>query len=109
MLRVARPPVDVLSAADIARIDAAWRTIISEIGVQFEHAGALALLQEAGQRVEGETVFFDADWVASLVAQTPSTFTWHARNPARSLGAGRGFCERGPQGGGPHARPPDRR
>ena len=73
MLRVARPPVDVLSDADVARIDAAWRTIVSELGVQFENPRALALLQEVGQRVDGETVFFDADWVAAQVALAPST------------------------------------
>jgi len=101
MLRVARPPVEILSPTDIARLDAAWRTIISEIGVQFEHAGALALLQEAGQRVEGETVFFDADWVADLVAQTPSSFTWHARNPERSLSLGTGVTAFAPAYGAP--------
>ena len=45
-----------MSATDIARLDTAWREIVSEMGVQFEHPEALAILAEAGQRVEGETV-----------------------------------------------------
>ena len=67
-----RPPVELMSATDIARLDTAWREIVSEMGVQFEHPEALAILAEAGQRVEGETVYFDADWVASKVAGAPS-------------------------------------
>ncbi len=101
MLRVARPPVDVLSSADIARIDAAWRTIVSEFGVQFENPHALALLQEAGQRVDGETVFFDADWVAAQVALAPSTWTWHARNPVRDIPIGQGLTSFAPAYGAP--------
>ena len=101
MLRVARPPVDVLSSADIARIDAAWRTIVSEFGVQFENPHALALLQEAGQRVAGETVFFDADWVAAQVALAPSTWTWHARNPVRDIPIGQGLTSFAPAYGAP--------
>ena len=101
MLRVARLPVDVLSDADIARIDAAWRTIVSELGVQFENPGALALLQEAGQRVDGETVFFDADWVAAQVALAPSSWTWHARNAARDIPVGQGLTSFAPAYGAP--------
>ena len=101
MLRVARPPVDVLSDADVARIDAAWRTIVSELGVQFENPRALALLQEVGQRVDGETVFFDADWVAAQVALAPSTWTWHARNAARDIPVGQGLTSFAPAYGAP--------
>jgi trimethylamine--corrinoid protein Co-methyltransferase len=101
MLRVARPPVDLLSTTDIARIDAAWRTIVSDIGVQFENPRALALLQEAGQRVDGETVYFDADWVAARVAEAPSTWTWHARNADHDLPIGQGVSAFAPAYGAP--------
>lgn len=101
MLRVARPPVDLLSAADIAAIDAAWRTIVSELGVQFENPRALAVLAEAGQEVDGETVRFDADWVAAQVAQAPDSYTWHARNPARDIPIGQGVTAFAPTYGSP--------
>jgi len=101
MLRVARPPVDLLSATDVAAIDAAWRTIATEIGVQFENPRALALLAEAGQAVEGDTVRFDADWVAAQVAQAPSAWTWHARNPARDIPVGQGVSAFAPSYGSP--------
>lgn len=101
MLRVARPPVEVLSASDIAAIDAAWRTLVSEVGVQFENPRALAVLREAGQQVDGETVRFDADWVAACVASAPSAFTWHARSTARDIPLGAGVTAFAPAYGAP--------
>jgi trimethylamine--corrinoid protein Co-methyltransferase len=103
MLASARPPVDLLSAADVAAIDAAWRTIVAEIGVQFENPQATALLAEAGQRVDGDTVLFDADWVAGQVASAPSSFAWHARNPERDLALGHGLTAFAPSYGSPFA------
>ena len=101
MLRVARPVVDLLSDADIAAIDAAWRTIVTELGVRFENPRALALLREHGQRVEDDIVRFDADWVAAQVAQAPSSWTWHARNPARDIPIGQGVSAFAPAYGAP--------
>jgi trimethylamine--corrinoid protein Co-methyltransferase len=104
VLRPARPPVEVLSSADIDRIDAAWREIVSGLGIQFEHDGALTLLAEAGQRVEGQTVFLDADWVADRVEEAPSAFVWHARNPDRSIPLGEGVVSFVPAYGAPFVR-----
>ncbi|MGI9117022.1 MAG: trimethylamine methyltransferase family protein [Gaiellales bacterium] len=101
MLRVARPPVEPLSAADVAALDAAWRTIVAEVGVEFENPRALDVLREAGQRVEGQTVLFDADWVAAQVALAPSAWTWHARNPARDIPIGQGVSAFAPAYGAP--------
>ena len=99
-----RPPVEIMSATDIARLDTAWREIVSEMGVQFEHPEALAILAEAGQRVEGETVYFDADWVASKVAEAPSSFVWEGRNAERSIPIGSGLMSFVPAYGAPFVR-----
>lgn len=101
MLRVARPPVDVITAADIAAIDAAWRTLLAEVGVRFESAAARAVFQEHGQRVEDDIVLFDPDWVAAQVALTPSSWTWHARNPDRDIPVGQGVSSFVPAYGAP--------
>ena len=104
MFTHSRQPVEIATASDLAQLDAAWREIISELGVQFEHPEALAILAEAGQRVEGETVYFDADWVAQKVAEAPASFVWAGRNPARSIPIGTGVMSFVPAYGAPFVR-----
>ena len=79
------PPVEVLSEDALEILDRGWRRIVREVGIQFLHPRALAILEQAGQRVEGETVYFDPDFVAEQVALAPSEFTLHARNPERDV------------------------
>ena len=81
-------PAEVLSEEALETLDRGWRRLVSEIGIEFLHPRALAILERAGQRVEGETVFFDPDFVAEQVALAPSSFTLHARNPARDVTLG---------------------
>jgi trimethylamine---corrinoid protein Co-methyltransferase len=78
-------PVEVLSEEALDVLDRGWRRLVREVGVQFLHPGALAILERAGQRVEGETVYFDPDFVAEQVGLAPSSFTLHARNPERDV------------------------
>jgi len=78
-------PAEVLSEEALEILDGGWRRIVREVGIQFLHPQALAILEGAGQRVEGETVYFDPDFVAERVALAPSEFTLHARNPERDV------------------------
>ena len=79
------PPVEVLSEEALAILDGGWRRIVRDVGVQFLHPKALTILARAGQRIEGETVYFDPDFVAERVALAPAEFTLHARNPERDV------------------------
>src|SRR6478672_11736578 len=79
---------EVLSEDAMATIERGWRRLLQEIGIAFNHPEALRLLREAGQAVEGDVVRFDPDFVLEQVALAPSTFTLHARNPARSFPVG---------------------
>lgn len=79
---------EVLSPDAVAILDRGWRRIVSEIGVQFVKPEALALLAAAGQRVEGQTVFFDPDFVLEQVAKAPREFDVQARNPANNVHVG---------------------
>jgi len=79
------PPVELLSEEALAILDSGWRRIVREIGIEFLHPKALAILERAGQRVEGETVYFDPDFVAEQVGLAPSQFVLHARNPERDV------------------------
>ena len=82
------PRYEILSEDAMATLDRGWRRIVSELGVEFDHDGALDLLREAGQTVEGQNVKFDPDWILEQVAKAPREFDVQARNPANSVHIG---------------------
>ena len=82
------PRYEILSHDAIAVLDKGWRRIVSEVGVQFAKDEALELFAKAGQRVEGDVVFFDPEFVLEQVGLAPSEFDVQARNPAHSVHIG---------------------
>ena len=79
------PHVEVLTPGAMETIERGWRRLVSEIGVEFMHEEALEALSAAGQRVEGEVVHFDPDWVLEQVALAPREFRVRARDPQHDL------------------------
>src|SRR3954462_10480881 len=77
-----------MSAAAMAKLDAGWRRIVTEIGVEFMTDRAVELFRQAGQRVEDKTVFLDPDFVLEQVEKAPREFDVQARNPRRSIHIG---------------------
>ncbi len=88
MFRNKMPRYEVLSGDAMVTLDAGWRRIVTEIGVEFMSDRALALFKAAGQRVEDNTVFLDPDFVMEQVAKAPKEFEVQARNPANSVHIG---------------------
>ncbi|SHG85503.1 trimethylamine---corrinoid protein Co-methyltransferase [Jatrophihabitans endophyticus] len=88
MFRNVMPRYEVLSQDAMATLDAGWRRLLTEVGVQFASPRALELFRAAGQRVEDETVFLDPDFVLEQVAKAPREFDVAARNPANSIHIG---------------------
>ena len=82
------PRYEILSADSIAVLDRGWRRIVSEIGVQFAKPEAVALFAQAGQRVDGDVVKLDPEFVLEQVAKAPREFDVQARNPARNVHIG---------------------
>lgn len=80
-------PVEILSADQVETIHLASLRILREIGVEVMGARALDLFAAAGGRVDRErlNVRLEPDLVEELVAQAPSEFTLHARNPDRNV------------------------
>ncbi len=76
---------DVLSAEALDTLEGGWRRLASEVGVEMLHPKALALFRAAGQRVDGERVRFDPDFLVEQAAKAPSSFTLHSRNPERNV------------------------
>jgi trimethylamine--corrinoid protein Co-methyltransferase len=82
------PRYEILDEAAIQELERGWKRIVSELGIEFLHEEALALFKDAGQKVDGELVKFDPDWILEQVAKAPSEFTLQARNPERSVPIG---------------------
>ncbi len=82
------PRYEVLSGDAMSKLDAAWRRLVTEIGVEFMSEPALELFRKAGQRVEDKTVFLDPEFVLEQVAKAPRQFDVAARNPANSVHIG---------------------
>src|SRR5215470_3745861 len=82
------PRYEILSADAIAVLESGWRRIVSEIGVQFAKPEAVELFAKAGQRVDGEVVYLDPEFVLEQVAKAPREFDVQARNPAHNVHIG---------------------
>src|SRR6202142_1407687 len=82
------PRYEILDEAAMAELDRGWRRIVSELGVDFLHPEALAALEAEGQKVEGQLVKLDPDWILEQVAKAPREFELQARNPERNIHVG---------------------
>src|SRR6201998_4375449 len=82
------PRYEILSADAIAVLDRGWRRIVSEIGVQFAKPEAVELFAKAGQRVDGEVVYLDPEFVMEQVAKATRECDVQARNPANTVHIG---------------------
>lgn len=82
------PRYEILSEQALSQLDAGWRRLVSEVGVEFMSERALELFRQAGQKVEGDTVYLDPEFVLAQVAQAPKEFDVQARNPANSVHIG---------------------
>ena len=88
MFRNDMPHVEVLSPEALEIIERGWRRLVSEIGIEYMHDEARDLLRRAGQRVDGDVVHFDPDWVLEQVALAPSEFHLRARDPRHTVTVG---------------------
>ncbi|MGA8587203.1 MAG: trimethylamine methyltransferase family protein, partial [Roseiarcus sp.] len=80
-------PLDLVSRDELESIHQAALEVLKEIGVDFLHDGARAMLGEAGADVDpaSRRVRFDPALVEAHIGLAPKEFTLHARNPARNL------------------------
>jgi trimethylamine--corrinoid protein Co-methyltransferase len=82
------PRYEILSEEAMDTLDKGWRRIVSELGVEFALPEAVEYFEKAGQRVEGEKVFLDPEFVLEQVAKAPREFELQARNPEHSIHVG---------------------
>jgi trimethylamine---corrinoid protein Co-methyltransferase len=82
------PRYEILSEEAMNTLDGGWRRIVSELGVEFALPEAVEYFEKAGQRVEGEKVFLDPEFVLEQVAKAPHQFELQARNPENNIHVG---------------------
>lgn len=82
------PRYEILSEQAMSQLDAGWRRLVTEVGVEFMSERALELFRRAGQKVEGDTVYLDPEFVLAQAAKAPAEFDVQARNPANSVHIG---------------------
>ena len=73
--------IDYLEQDELEKIHQASLSVLEKNGVEFYSQEARDILKKHGAKVEGEKVFFPPELVMEMVAQAPSEFTLHARNP----------------------------
>ena len=84
------PPLELVSKDELESIHQTALTVLKEIGIDFLHDGARAMLKDAGADVDpaSRRVRFDPALVEARIGLAPKQFTLHARNPARNLTVG---------------------
>jgi trimethylamine--corrinoid protein Co-methyltransferase len=82
------PRYEILSEDAMQVLDGGWRRIVSELGVEFLLDEALDEFRRAGQKVEGNNVKLDPDFILEQVAKAPREFDLQARNPEHSVHIG---------------------
>lgn len=83
------PPTRVVSDDQVETIHRASLQILSEIGMDFLLPEARDLLKTSGGvKIDGERVRFEPAFVEEMVSHAPSSFTFNARNPAKSIPIG---------------------
>jgi trimethylamine--corrinoid protein Co-methyltransferase len=82
------PRYEILSEESMAVLDRGWRRIVSEIGVEFLLDDAVEEFRRAGQKVDGQKVILDPDFLIEQVAKAPREFDLQARNPANTVHIG---------------------
>ncbi len=94
---------DPLSPDALGAIHDQAMRLLEEVGTEVHHDGALALLAQAGMRVDGTRVRWDAGFVLERVAGAPSRSAVHGRDRARVVELGGGSLAHAPVGGSPFA------
>lgn len=79
------PDCEPMTPEQVRRIDEASMAILEEVGVIFRDEIALADWKRAGAKVVGERVYLDRELVRELISTIPSSWSYQARNPAKSL------------------------
>lgn len=94
-----------ISREEIEKIHEYSLKILSEIGMRFEHEGALEVFRKHGARVEGQTVFIDEKMVTEALRHAQRSFTVKSCKGDLEIGSGKQY--NGAIGGNVYCHYPD--
>jgi len=92
---------DVLTEDQLDEVHEQAMIVLEEIGTDVRHDAALERLRALGQKVDGERVHWDREFVMEMLAKAPAAFTLRGRNPERAVRVGDGPPVLAPVGGSP--------
>ncbi|MDJ0613825.1 MAG: trimethylamine methyltransferase family protein [Rhizobiaceae bacterium] len=99
------PLTEPMDQEQIEKIDKASLDILEDVGVIFRDPIAIEDWKKAGADVrEDDRVHFDRGMIKELISSIPSSFTYHARNPANNLPFGNDHSIFIPMTGAPYLR-----
>ncbi len=98
------PVYDLVDSACLDLIHDASMRILEDIGIEFRDEVALSTWREAGADVTHTRVRIPRQLVAEKLALAPSRFTFHGRNPERSVEVGGRSMAFAPVYGSPYVR-----
>ncbi|MEM7237758.1 MAG: trimethylamine methyltransferase family protein [Pseudomonadota bacterium] len=99
------PLTEPMDPDQIGKIDAASMAILEDVGVIFRDPVAIEDWRRAGAEIrDGDRVHLDRGLVRELIATIPESFTYNARNPAKSLPFGKDHSIFVPMTGAPFLR-----
>ena len=99
------PLTEPMDQEQIERIDAASMDILENVGVVFRDDQAIEDWKSVGADIrDGDRVHLDRGLVRELIKTIPETFTYHARDPKKSLPFGKDHAIFVPMTGAPYLR-----
>jgi trimethylamine--corrinoid protein Co-methyltransferase len=101
------PRYEILSEDAMEVLDRGWRRIVCELGIEFLLPEAVEYFREAGQKVEGDKVFLDPEFLLEQVAKAPREFELQARNRDHTVNVGGNHMVFAPVYGPPFVREGD--
>lgn len=90
-----------LSESELDQIHGQAMRILENIGTEVDSEVMLRMLADAGQRVDGTRVRWDAGFVMEQLAKAPGQFTLQGRDPRHTVTIGGGSLVHLPTGGAP--------
>ncbi len=96
-------PTKIVSDDELESLHLASLEVLETIGIDVMLPEARDYFRHAGADVDGERVCIPGDLIMQAISTVPSEFTFHARNPDRTLQLGGGWLAFGTVGSAPNS------